>query len=557
MRTTSAAALATATVLLLPGVAQAAPPPASSAAATPQVGAMAPANPAPSARNTAAQALRPPTTPTLPRSIEDYAIHVSASSCDTSDKPGTVKLAKLLVNTYPGTSYSLSRSCGSSTIPTTEHYDGRAIDFATNARTSSGRAVGDSLVQWLLAKDSSGNPGANLRRLGIQYIIWNNWAWYTYKSPWITSNGGWVHYREDCFTTATGAAYDSYCHRNHVHLSLSWNGAMGQTTWWTGRVNSFDYGPCRVPDLNWAPTRRAFNGTKCRSYPTVQPEPGSSALHRTLVTFSGMSARLGMHGNAVKAVQQAVGAGADGSFGPATDAMVRQFQASQDLTADGIVGVNTWRALLKVTAPGYRPPVSATPPPAPAPTQPVITAPAPEPSQPVKARTNVSLAASAARITKGRNVMLTGDLLTTSRRKIVGETVRLYRKPAGSRVWSPLRSLRTGASARFRATERPGVTTAYQARYTGSSRYVASASPSRTVTVTVVKARPYAKYEKVVLRVGSRGVSVKVLQRALRMPARELDGVFGPKTRAWVVAFQSAHRLPVNGVVSARVWRAL
>jgi hypothetical protein len=35
-----------------------------------------------------------------------------------------------------------------------------------------------------------------------------------------------------------------------------------------------------------------------------------------------MSARVGMHGNVVRAVQQVVGAGADGSFGPATDAKV-------------------------------------------------------------------------------------------------------------------------------------------------------------------------------------------------------------------------------------------
>jgi hypothetical protein len=187
----------------------------------------------------------------------------------------------------------------------------------------------------------------------------------------------------------------------------------------------------------------------------------------------------------------------------------------------------------------------------------VTTAPAPKPSKPAKQRTTVSLAPSTTRITEGRTVRLTGSLLATGRKKITGGTVRLYRKPAGTNVWRPLRSVKTGASAVFRSTERPGVTTSYQARFTGSSRYVASASPSRTVTVTVVRPRHYARYEKTVLRVGSRGTAVKVLQKAIRRPARELDGVFGPKTRAAVVAYQRAHRLPATGVVNARLWRIL
>lgn len=37
---------------------------------------------------------------------------------------------------------------------------------------------------------------------------------------------------------------------------------------------------------------------------------------------------------------------ADHIFGPATDAAVRQFQGSQDLVVDGIIGQVTWPALL-------------------------------------------------------------------------------------------------------------------------------------------------------------------------------------------------------------------
>ena len=70
-------------------------------------------------------------------------------------------------------------------------------------------------------------------------------------------------------------------------------------------------------------------------------------------------------------------------------------------------------------------------------------------------------------------------------------------------------------------------------------------------------ARPgkYAAYDKVVLKVGSKGSAVKVLQSALRIvPA---DGEFGPLTKAKVVAYQKARKLSATGIVTSPVWRAL
>ena len=64
----------------------------------------------------------------------------------------------------------------------------------------------------------------------------------------------------------------------------------------------------------------------------------------------------GMKGNTVKALQRMLYAmgyslgtkPVDGSFGPKTVAAVKQYQAANKLTADGIVGEKTWKSLLGV-----------------------------------------------------------------------------------------------------------------------------------------------------------------------------------------------------------------
>jgi hypothetical protein len=54
--------------------------------------------------------------------------------------------------------------------------------------------------------------------------------------------------------------------------------------------------------------------------------------------------RLNDNNNAVRAIQVLLGIQNTGLFGSTTDAVVRQFQQAQGLTADGIVGAQTWRA---------------------------------------------------------------------------------------------------------------------------------------------------------------------------------------------------------------------
>lgn len=60
-------------------------------------------------------------------------------------------------------------------------------------------------------------------------------------------------------------------------------------------------------------------------------------------------------GNFVMELQKAIGSDADGAFGTDTDADAKKYQASKKLTADGIVGEDTWTAVLAtVPAPDYK-----------------------------------------------------------------------------------------------------------------------------------------------------------------------------------------------------------
>lgn len=60
---------------------------------------------------------------------------------------------------------------------------------------------------------------------------------------------------------------------------------------------------------------------------------------------------------------------------------------------------------------------------------------------------------------------------------------------------------------------------------------------------------------KPVLKMGDMGEDVKALQRLLKIA--NPDGVFGPATKAAVMAFQTARKLYADGVVGGGSWRAL
>jgi putative chitinase len=64
-----------------------------------------------------------------------------------------------------------------------------------------------------------------------------------------------------------------------------------------------------------------------------------------------MLLKVGSKGEDVKKLQAKLGTTADGSFGPGTEKLVKEWQSANGLTADGIVGDGTWSKMFSSTQP--------------------------------------------------------------------------------------------------------------------------------------------------------------------------------------------------------------
>ena len=274
--------------------------------------------------------------------IEPLAPYVEQTSCQPGYRPGTAMLARLLVHTYPNTSFGGAYACGTDGTRS-EHYDGRAVDWMNSVRNPVQAMQAASVIKFLLSTDQYGNQFAMARRMGIMYIIWDNHIWGTWSGKWEDYNG--------C-TKTPAPALDNACHRNHLHFSMSWDGALGYTSFWSRRVVSTpDYGVCRPKDLNWAADYAAYRTVPCPRYPRVSPPAGSSAVMVGLVNYSGAALFPGMTGEPVKAIQRAFNKPVTGRYDAVTVGAVNRFKVARRLPGNSVVDPATWRALLAAFGP--------------------------------------------------------------------------------------------------------------------------------------------------------------------------------------------------------------
>lgn len=266
-----------------------------------------------SADGAARQPVPFPTKPTglkapvkLPTALDATPAYVPQISCQPGTPAGVAKLRDLVLKTYgTGGAGNTARKCNEGT---SEHADGRAWDWMVNVNDAKHKKAAGDFLAWLTA-----NHGANARRLGIMYVIYNKmiWAVYREKEGWRTSSG----------------------HTDHIHISFSWNGARGNTSFWTGAVQKVDHGPCAyfagqpaIPSLTPRLTPCGKQIALVREHPNPIAELGSTS--KNVVTAQ-----------ALLKIKQTK------TFDAATMTAVRDYQRAHDLPVTGGLDVPTWASM--------------------------------------------------------------------------------------------------------------------------------------------------------------------------------------------------------------------
>src|SRR5438270_555256 len=140
----------------------------------------------------------------LPPAIEDMPSYQPQTFCDPISKPGVVALGALLTATYPDTSViDIARSCPSES-GTSEHKDGRALDWGANYKNPQQVAEVQAVFAWLFAKDAecSTRDGKTWKSLAVGDIS----AATGLLDLWVAGHRAWVP------TTSTGGGCNATGH---------------------------------------------------------------------------------------------------------------------------------------------------------------------------------------------------------------------------------------------------------------------------------------------------------------------------------------------------------
>ncbi|MBC7638254.1 MAG: hypothetical protein H7231_00570, partial [Rhodoferax sp.] len=216
----------------------------------------------PAAISPAGAAASPGSVPTFGSQIEDYATYQGQTTCSPSPKRGAVLLQRWLMSRYAGTGTSgIVRSC--SVGGRSEHKEGRAFDWRVSVDDSNERAAAESFVDLLRATDGNGNRNAVARRMGLMYVIWDDQI-YSATSQFVPR----PYVSSGCRTDALAACGDTLRHRDHVHVSMSWAGALAHTSFWDGSVSGQV-----VPPPASKPTPEPQPAPKPAPKPAPQPAP--------------------------------------------------------------------------------------------------------------------------------------------------------------------------------------------------------------------------------------------------------------------------------------------
>ncbi len=258
------------------------------------------------------------------KEIEAFPGYQPQRSCSVRGLRGTMALRALVLRTYrPGSDAGMLRGCAVG--GQSEHKEGRAWDWHVDVGDRPERRAAADFLAWLTAPGRDGQPGAMARRLGVMYVIYNRKIW----SGW---SGGWATYSGDS------------PHTDHVHISLSWNGARGRTSFWTGQVWPTDHGPCTY--FADQPAVVATTRSRLRPCPVPAPTPRGS---------SQPFAWLGNGGEHVRTAQRLLGVRTSGVLDAGTRKRILGYQRNHDLPRTGALDKPTWASLQPATRQQHAP----------------------------------------------------------------------------------------------------------------------------------------------------------------------------------------------------------